>query len=91
MSAVRRLLNHLLKVPEHEETAVASLDRQPPEIVQLTCGAQVGAEELEWKDNVKARIIDKAQTNPYRPGKKGARKVRSQAAWYERLKAAAKQ
>lgn len=47
--------------------------------------------ELEWKDNVKARIIDKAQTNPYRPGKKGARKVRSQAAWYERLKAAAKQ
>lgn len=42
--------------------------------------------ELEWKDNVKARIIDRAQTNPYRPRKKGARKVRSQVAWYDYLK-----
>ena len=41
--------------------------------------------ELEWKDNVKARIIDKAQTNPYRPYKKGSRKVRSQTAWYAQL------
>lgn len=47
--------------------------------------------ELEWKDNVKARIIDKAQTNPYRPLKKDARKVRSQMAWHAFLKKSATQ
>lgn len=47
--------------------------------------------ELEWRDNVKARIIDRAGNNLHRPRKKGARKVRSQVAWYESLKAAAEQ
>lgn len=47
--------------------------------------------ELEWADNVKARIIDQGQTNRYRPWRKGTRKIRSQTAWYEYLKAAVEQ
>ncbi len=45
--------------------------------------------ELQWSDNVKARTIDREQTNPYRERKSNARAVRSQAAWYALLKRAA--
>ncbi|HEY0978464.1 MAG TPA: polyphosphate kinase 1 [Flavobacteriales bacterium] len=43
--------------------------------------------ELQWQDNVKARVIDKRQSNAYRPRPKGARAIRSQQDWYERLAA----
>lgn len=41
--------------------------------------------EGQWKDNVKARIIDKQQRNRFRPRAKGKKAVRSQTVWYERL------
>lgn len=64
------------------ETAFPILDEKlKAEVIQFL--------ELEWKDNVKARIIDKTQTNPHRTRRKGARKIRSQVAWYECLKKAA--
>ncbi len=64
------------------ETAFPILDEKlKAEVIQFL--------ELEWKDNVKARIIDKTQTNPHRPHRKGARKIRSQVAWSECLKKAA--
>ncbi|MEO8734755.1 MAG: polyphosphate kinase 1, partial [Flavobacteriales bacterium] len=44
--------------------------------------------ELEWQDNVKARTIDRGQTNPYRKRPDGKPSVRSQTAWYARLKRA---
>lgn len=42
--------------------------------------------ELEWRDNVKARWIDRDQTNSYRKQAKGEMAVRSQVAWYGYLK-----
>lgn len=45
--------------------------------------------ELQWSDNVKARLIDAKQTNPYRKAARGTRTVRSQTAWYAALKKAA--
>jgi polyphosphate kinase len=36
--------------------------------------------ELQWRDNVKARVLDRKQTNPYRKVPVGARKVRAQLA-----------
>lgn len=45
--------------------------------------------ELQWRDNVKARTIDRDQTNPYRERRPNARMVRSQVAWYALLKRAA--
>jgi polyphosphate kinase len=42
--------------------------------------------ELQWSDNVKARTIDKRQSNPFRAKGKGERTVRSQTAWYKILK-----
>jgi polyphosphate kinase len=40
--------------------------------------------DLQWADNVKARILDESLSNPYRPRKGDA--IRSQAAFYELLK-----
>ena len=34
--------------------------------------------DLQWADNVKARIIDASQSNTFRPRKKSSAKVRSQ-------------
>lgn len=42
--------------------------------------------ELQWSDNVKARVIDEAQTNPYRKRARGAGQVRSQVATAEWLR-----
>lgn len=39
--------------------------------------------ELQWSDNVKARIIEGAQTNQYVKRKKGEKEVRSQMAMYD--------
>jgi polyphosphate kinase len=46
--------------------------------------------ELEWRDTMKARVIDRGQTNPYRKRPVGKRAVRSQTAWHAWLKRAAK-
>jgi polyphosphate kinase len=40
---------------------------------------------LQWKDNVKARVINRLQNNPYRKSE-AKTKVRSQVAFYEYLK-----
>jgi polyphosphate kinase len=40
--------------------------------------------ELQWADNVKARILDEPLSNQYRPRKGEA--VRSQSAFYELVK-----
>jgi polyphosphate kinase len=40
--------------------------------------------DVQWADNVKARILDESLSNPYRPRKGDA--IRSQAAFYELLK-----
>jgi polyphosphate kinase len=40
--------------------------------------------ELQWSDNVKARILDEQLTNQYRPRKGEA--IRSQSAFYELVK-----
>lgn len=45
--------------------------------------------ELEWQDNVKARSIDREQSNPYRIQAEGKPVVRSQTVWYAMLKRAA--
>jgi len=42
--------------------------------------------ELEWQDNMKARSVDHGQTNPYRRPLAGQRALRSQTAWYAKLK-----
>jgi len=42
--------------------------------------------ELQWHDNVKARMIDEQQTNPYRRRARGANAVRSQVATAEWLR-----
>ncbi|MBK6774906.1 MAG: hypothetical protein IPG74_03325 [Flavobacteriales bacterium] len=42
--------------------------------------------ELQWSDNVKARVIDEAQTNPYRKRARGAGQIRSQVATAEWLR-----
>lgn len=44
--------------------------------------------ELQWSDNVKARLIDAKQTNAYRKAIEGSRPVRAQTAWYAALKKA---
>ena len=41
--------------------------------------------ELQWRDNVKARIIDKLQTDPYRKVVKGERLVQAQPAFHAYL------
>ncbi len=43
--------------------------------------------ELQWRDNVKARVLDRKQTNPYRVAPAAARKVRSQLALWKELAA----
>ncbi len=43
--------------------------------------------ELQWEDNVKARILDKRQRNLFRPKPKRGPAIRSQIAWHERLAA----
>ncbi len=42
--------------------------------------------ELQWQDNVKARILDRRFQNQYRRGMNGHKAVRSQEATYEYLK-----
>ncbi len=44
--------------------------------------------ELEWADNVKARILDRDQGNAYRKRSKGMPRVRSQVEWYKLLRQA---
>ena len=44
--------------------------------------------ELEWADNVKARILDRDQKNTYRKRPQGVRRLRSQIEWYEQLREA---
>ena len=46
--------------------------------------------EVQWSDNVKARMIDEAQTNPYRKASRGAEKVQAQQATYAILRTAAR-
>ncbi|MEO8069425.1 MAG: polyphosphate kinase 1 [Flavobacteriales bacterium] len=49
--------------------------------------------ELQWRDNVKARLIDEQQTNPYRKRPRGAKELRSQMAtpaWLRRRRSVAK-
>lgn len=46
--------------------------------------------ELQWSDNVKARVIDEAQTNPYKKRPRGAGEVRSQMATAEWLRRASR-
>lgn len=46
--------------------------------------------ELQWSDNVKARIIDAAQSNPYRKAIRGGIKVRAQDGLRKAIKASAK-
>lgn len=41
--------------------------------------------ELQWRDNVKARLLDRKQTNPYRPAPVGTRKVRAQLSLWKML------
>ena len=36
--------------------------------------------DLQWRDRVKARVIDRAQENPYRPASGSGKSVRAQAA-----------
>jgi polyphosphate kinase len=43
--------------------------------------------DMQWADNVKARIIDAKQVNAYRKRKKHAPAVRSQHDWYQQLAA----
>lgn len=45
--------------------------------------------ELQWTDNMKARVLDRGQTNRHITRRKGARKVRSQEEWYQALRHAA--
>ncbi|MFZ1686830.1 MAG: polyphosphate kinase 1 [Flavobacteriales bacterium] len=42
--------------------------------------------ELQWNDTVKARVIDEAQTNPYKKRRRGADIIRSQQATAEWLR-----
>ncbi|MEO8587959.1 MAG: polyphosphate kinase 1 [Flavobacteriales bacterium] len=42
--------------------------------------------EIQWKDRVKARLIDAAQTNPYRKRIRNARPLRAQEATYAYIK-----
>jgi uncharacterized protein YjhX (UPF0386 family) len=41
--------------------------------------------EVQWSDTVKARIVDRKQTNPYREQTAGMRSVRAQEATYRML------
>jgi polyphosphate kinase len=41
--------------------------------------------DIQWSDNVKARILDGEQTNAYRP-QNGTERVRAQTAIYKYLK-----
>ena len=41
--------------------------------------------ELQWRDNVKARLLDRKQTNPYRHAPVGTRKVRAQQSLWKML------
>lgn len=41
--------------------------------------------EVQWSDTVKARLLDRKQTNPYRRPVKGKRAVRAQEATYQLL------
>ena len=47
--------------------------------------------ELEWADNVKARILDRDQKNAYKKRPQGTQRLRSQIAWYEQLREASGQ
>ena len=42
--------------------------------------------DIQWSGRTKARVIDAAQTNPYRTVAKGEKKVHAQAATYAYLK-----
>lgn len=42
--------------------------------------------DLQWADNVKARVLDSEQKNNYRPRKKNAQKIRSQSKIHHYLK-----
>lgn len=64
------------------ETAFPVLDpRLKAEVLALL--------ELQWKDHVKARVLDRDQTNAYRPRPSG-KAVRAQHDWYAVLRKAGK-
>jgi len=56
-----------------------------PLLDPLLSAEVMGFLELQWRDNVKARIIDKRQTDPYRKVARGERNVQAQPAFHAYL------